>query len=66
VDGAAMAFIARGGLGHEPVLKRARALMLQRFEAASLEPADIERWQREGERLNEEALAAVCLGSGGA
>jgi hypothetical protein len=40
--------------------------MLQRFEAASLEPADIERWQREGERLNEEALAAVCLGSGGA
>jgi hypothetical protein len=40
--------------------------MLQRFEAASLEPADIERWQREGERLNEAALAAVCLGCGGA
>ncbi len=65
VDGAATAFIDRSGVARHPLFKRARAQMLQKFAAASLASADIERWRREGERLDEAALAAVCLGDSG-
>jgi hypothetical protein len=66
LDGAATAFIDRSGIARHPLFKRARAQMLQKFAAASLESADIEHWQREGERLDEASLATVCLGGGGA
>ena len=51
VDGAATAFIDRSGIARHPLFERARAQMLQKFAAASLASADIERWRREGERL---------------
>jgi predicted ATPase/DNA-binding winged helix-turn-helix (wHTH) protein len=65
LDGAAMAFIVRSRVAPDPLLSRARAEMQQRFERASLESTDINRWRREGERLDEAALAAVCLSGSG-
>jgi hypothetical protein len=62
VDGAAAAFIDRCAIAHDLVFKRVSAQMQQRFDAACVDPADIERWRREGERLDEASLAAVCLG----
>ncbi len=61
VDGASQAFIERSGIAQHPLLKRARAQMQARFEAARLDPAALRRWRVEGERLDEAALAAVCL-----
>ena len=66
VDSAAMAFIDRSGVAQYPLLERSRAQLQQRLAAASLEPADAQRWRREGERLDEVALEAICLGGGGA
>jgi predicted ATPase/DNA-binding winged helix-turn-helix (wHTH) protein len=63
VDGAAIAFIERSGHAH-PLLKRARARLLELFEAAAVTSDDIERWQREGASLDEASLAAICVGSG--
>jgi len=62
LNGAATAFIDRGGILDDPVLKRVSTQMQRRFDAACVEPADIERWRREGERLDEASVAAVCLG----
>jgi predicted ATPase/DNA-binding winged helix-turn-helix (wHTH) protein len=64
VDSAAMAFLERSGVAPYPLLKRSRGQLQQRFAAALLEPADIERWRREGGRLDETAIEAICLGGG--
>jgi predicted ATPase/DNA-binding winged helix-turn-helix (wHTH) protein len=64
IDGAAMAFIAASGVQHHPLHRRARDRMLSIFAASNVDAADMLRWQREGEALDEEAMVALCLGGG--
>jgi hypothetical protein len=42
-----------------PPIRRTLSL----FEAARLDPADVLGWQRQGETLDENAIAALCPAS---
>jgi hypothetical protein len=42
---------------------RARQRTAQIVAATHLDAADLERWRREGEQLDEAAIATICLRS---
>ncbi|MBP8295832.1 MAG: helix-turn-helix transcriptional regulator [Burkholderiales bacterium] len=65
VDGAAEAHIARSGMVRDPSVPLARKRLQQIFDHAKVDPRDIERWRREGEALDEAALARLCVGGDG-
>jgi predicted ATPase/DNA-binding winged helix-turn-helix (wHTH) protein len=60
VDGAASAYDRRSGVRPGPVRTLARRRTLELLEAARLDPADVARWQREGESLDENTIAGLC------
>lgn len=53
-----------GRQNHRAAYVRAESLRL--IEAAAMDPAQRERWQREGASLDEAAIVALCLGEAGA
>jgi len=61
IDAAAGAYTRRTGPRPHPVRVRARQRTAQLVAAAHPEPADLGRWQSEGEQLDEAAIAAICL-----
>jgi predicted ATPase len=61
VGGAARAYYRRNKY-FELFASRMGERLLQLFEAAGCKLEDIERWHREGESLDEAAIAAICLG----
>ncbi len=64
VDGAALAFLQRSGVAEHRLMKRTRARLEQVFATAAVPPEDLQRWRREGEALDEAALAELCLRRG--
>ncbi len=60
VDGAAMARYRRIGALLVPAGELAREHMQAAFDAAGFAVADIERWRREGEAMDEEQVATLC------
>ena len=64
VDGAALAFLQRSGVAEHRLMKRTRARLEQVFAAAAVPPEELQRWRREGEALDEAALAELCLRRG--
>ena len=61
VDGAASAYVQRSGATPNPVRIIARRRTRELLAEAHLDPKDVARWQREGETLDENAIAALCL-----
>ena len=61
VDGASQAYALRSGMHPNPVRHRARRRTLALFDAAALSATDLGRWRREGEALDDDAVAALCL-----
>jgi tetratricopeptide (TPR) repeat protein len=61
LDGAAMAYVLRSGLTPAPVRRIAREHMLASLDAAIADRTALARWKAEGETLDEEAIAALCL-----
>jgi predicted ATPase/DNA-binding winged helix-turn-helix (wHTH) protein len=61
IDGASTAHVQRTGSRPSPVRTLARRRTLELFEAARLDPADLARWRREGETLDESGIAALCV-----
>ena len=62
LDGAARTQVDRTGLSNSPVFARARALLERAVEGTGVPIADAARWRGEGERLDDESVAALCLG----
>jgi predicted ATPase/DNA-binding winged helix-turn-helix (wHTH) protein len=50
----------------DPLVVRVRSESLRLIEAAAPDPAQRERWRREGAALDEAAVAVLCLGAAGA
>jgi hypothetical protein len=59
--GAATTFFDRMGLDQPQIVTRIRHLLQQELDALGSKPASIGRWQREGAKLDEDALVALCL-----
>ena len=58
---AAKAYQRRSNIEHHPSLRLASARLQKLLKAAPCKPEDIERWQREGQALDEAAIAEICL-----
>ena len=61
LSGAALAYQRHSNIERHPVLQRTSARLRELLEVAACKLEDIERWQREGEALDEAAIAAICL-----
>jgi predicted ATPase/DNA-binding winged helix-turn-helix (wHTH) protein len=61
VFGAAIAFFDRMGMDQPQIVNRIRHRLQQELDTQVAKTADIGRWQREGARLEEDALVALCL-----
>jgi len=62
LDGAAQCHQARICWVPDPSGPLARQRLVARFHAVGLGQADLERWRREGDTMDEAALMALCLG----
>ncbi len=60
VEAAAMAHVRSSGVRLQPLQQMARMRVLCALDAAGATPADLERWQHEGEGLDELQIAALC------
>jgi hypothetical protein len=56
-----MAYVLRSGLTLAPVRRIARERMLALLDAAIADRTALARWKAEGEKLDEAAIAALCL-----
>jgi tetratricopeptide (TPR) repeat protein len=61
LGGAAAAYNCCRNVTWHPLVQRESAHLRELLDAAACPPADIERWQREGEALDEAAIAGICL-----
>ena len=60
VEAAAMAHVRSSGVRLQQLQQMARMRVLRALDAAGATPADLERWQHEGEGLDELQIAALC------
>ncbi|MEO7114945.1 MAG: winged helix-turn-helix domain-containing protein [Caldimonas sp.] len=65
LDAASQSLVLRMGLANTPIFDRARELLLRALDDAGCSDDELERWRREGGRIDEEELAAICLGERG-
>ena len=63
IDAAAGAYARHTGSTPHPIRTRARERTAQLVSAAQPDPADVRRWQSEGEELDEAAIELICLRS---
>ena len=63
LDGAARAKVSRMGLSNAPVFDLAREHLERAIADQAVPAADVSRWQKEGERLEPEALVSMCVGA---
>lgn len=61
VNGASTAYVRRSGSLQSPVRRQAYRRVMELFCAAGVDSGDVARWEREGETLDENAIAALCL-----
>ena len=61
VGAASLAHEARGLVAWDPLYRRATARWQGLLATAGCRPEDLERWQREGQALDEAAIEAICL-----
>jgi hypothetical protein len=64
VGAASLAHEARGLVGWDPLYRRATARWQALLATAVCPPADLDRWQREGQALDEAAIEAICMRAG--
>jgi predicted ATPase/DNA-binding SARP family transcriptional activator len=62
IDGFSRAEGTRMGGANSPVFDRARASLQAAIEGGAVPAAEVARWQREGEKLQPEEVAALCVG----
>lgn len=64
LQGASSAFIARNGLAKDPLHERMADELMDAVNKAGVSASDVAAWRREGELLDEPAIAALCLMDG--
>ncbi len=65
LDGAARTQVARMGLSNTPVFDRARTNLERAISDSAVSVVDVSRWQKEGERLDQDEIVVLCLGERG-